>query len=67
MYRSDPDKSATVSRYFSVALGLLCLGQQENCEPTIDALRTIQHPIGKYAEVMVLASAYLGTGNVVKI
>jgi hypothetical protein len=41
MYRSDPDKSATVSRYFSVALGLLCLGQQENCEPTIDALRTI--------------------------
>jgi len=41
MYRSEIDKSTTVARYFSVALGLLCLGQQENCEPTLDALRAI--------------------------
>jgi 26S proteasome regulatory subunit N1 len=53
MYRTDSERDQTVARYFAVALGLLCMGQQENCEPTLDALRTIEHPLSKYADVFI--------------
>lgn len=43
----------TVARYFAVGLGLLCMGQQENCEPSLDALRTIEHPLIKYADLFI--------------
>ena len=66
MYLEDSQKDQTVSRFFAVALGLLCMGAQENCEPTLDAIRTMEHPLTKYADVFIQGCAYLGTGNVMK-
>lgn len=67
MYMEDSQKDQTVARYLAVALGLLCMGVQENCEPTLDAIRTMEHPLTKYADIFIQGCAYLGTGNVIKI
>ena len=45
MDRPDNELNLTVSRYFSVGLGLLFLGQQEMCEATLEAIKLISHPI----------------------
>jgi 26S proteasome regulatory subunit N1 len=66
MYMEDSQKDQTVARYLAVALGLLCMGVQENCEPTLDAIRTMEHPLTKYADIFIQGCAYLGTGNVIK-
>jgi 26S proteasome regulatory subunit N1 len=42
-------------------------GRQEASEATIELLKTIEHPIGKQAEIMVDMCSYAATGNVLKI
>jgi 26S proteasome regulatory subunit N1 len=55
------------ARYLCLGLALLFLGQMEKAEAMIEALRTIEHSISKYAVVMLETCAYAGTGNVLKV
>ena len=66
--REDFEKNHTLTRFYSVALALLFMGQQEESENTIEMIESmIEHPIGKYTSALVEACAYVGTGNVLKI
>jgi len=55
------------ARFLGLGLALLFLGQMEKAEAMIEALRTIEHKIAKYAVVMVETCAYAGSGNVLKV
>lgn len=52
---------------YGVALGLCYLGQQSLCEPALETLKTIEHPLARYCEITLEACAYIGSGNVLKI
>jgi 26S proteasome regulatory subunit N1 len=67
MERPETQLNMTVARYFAVGLALLFLGQQESCDAVLEATKTITHPIGRYAAVCIESSAYVGTGNVLKV
>ena len=67
MSRAESELDQTISKFFCVGLALTYLGQQEKCEPAIETLKAIEHPIARYAEVCVQAAAYIGSGNVLKI
>ena len=43
------------------------MGQQNKCEATLETLMMIEHPIKKFIEVMIISSAYVGTGNVLRV
>jgi 26S proteasome regulatory subunit N1 len=45
MEREDNILNMSISRFFSVALGILFLGEQEKCENIIEILEMIEHPI----------------------
>jgi 26S proteasome regulatory subunit N1 len=55
------------AKFLSVALGLNFLGQQSKSEAVLEALQSIEHPIGKFSELVVEICAYIGSGNVLKI
>jgi len=61
------DQSNTYLRYLCLALGLLFLGKQEEAEVTLEALKVIGGPLGKYASLTVETCAYACSGNVLKI
>jgi 26S proteasome regulatory subunit N1 len=42
-------------------------GRQEASEATLELLKTIEHPLGKQAEILVDMCSYAATGNVLKI
>jgi 26S proteasome regulatory subunit N1 len=42
-------------------------GRQEASEATVELLKTIEHPLGKQAEILVDICSYAATGNVLKI
>lgn len=67
MEASDEELDHTHSRYLCLGLALLFLGQMEKAEAMIEALRTIDHKISKYAVVMLETSAFCSTGNVLKV
>ena len=45
--RPENQLNMTMARFFGVALGLLFLGKQEMCEPILEVINTITHPISK--------------------
>jgi 26S proteasome regulatory subunit N1 len=55
------------AKYFGVGLALLFMGQQNKCEATLEALQVIDHPITKFIEILVTSTAYVGSGNVLKV
>jgi 26S proteasome regulatory subunit N1 len=67
MEASEEELNNTVSRYLCLGLGLLYLGKTEQVEAIIEAVRTIEHRMGKYAEITLETCAYAGTGNVLMI
>ena len=67
MQRPESELDQVSARFYAVALALTYLGQQEKCEPAIETLKVIEHPLARYAEVCVEAAAYVGSGNVLKI
>lgn len=67
MQRPENELNQASARFYAVALALTYLGQQEKCEPAIETLKVIEHPLARYAEVCVEAAAYVGSGNVLKI
>jgi 26S proteasome regulatory subunit N1 len=67
METSDLDLANTATRFLCLGLGLLFLGKGESADAVIEAVRTISHVRGKYAEITLEACAYAGTGNVLKV
>merc|ERR1711862_510805 len=67
MESSDDDLNHTHARFLCLGLALLFLGQMEKAEAMIEAVRTIEHKISKYACLMLESAAYAGSGNVLKI
>jgi len=55
------------ARYLCLGLALLFLGQMEKADAMMEALRTIDHKISKFAVVMLETCAYAGSGNVLKV
>jgi 26S proteasome regulatory subunit N1 len=67
MEKDEASLNNTQSRYLCLGLGLLYLGKQELVDVYLETLKTIEHPIGKYASFTVETCAYVGTGNVLKV
>lgn len=67
MEATDEELDHSHARYLCLGLALLFLGQMEKAEAMIEAVRTIEHKISKYAAILVETCAYAGSGNVLKI
>jgi 26S proteasome regulatory subunit N1 len=67
MEATDDELDHTHARFLCLGLALLFLGQMEKAEAMIEALRTVEHKIAKYAVVMLETAAYAGSGNVLKV
>ena len=64
---SDEDLDHSHARYLCLGLGLLFLGKMELADAMLEAVKTIEHKIGKYAAVILDTCAYAGSGNVLKV
>ncbi|KAK3737228.1 hypothetical protein QZH41_010857, partial [Actinostola sp. cb2023] len=67
MEQSETQVKDTYSRFLALGLGLTFLGKQEAVEATLEALKVVPQPLGKWASILVEICAYTGTGNVLKI
>jgi len=67
MEASDEDLDHSHARFLCLGLGLLFLGKMEKADAMLEAVRTIEHKIAKYAAVVLETCAYAGTGNVLKV
>jgi len=67
MEASDDDLDHSHARYLCLGLGLLFLGKMELADAMLEAVKTIEHKIGKYAAVLLDTCAYAGSGNVLKV
>jgi len=67
MARTETQLNDTMSKMYGVALGLCYLGRQSKCEPAMETLKTIEHPIARFCEIILEGCAYIGSGNVLKI
>lgn len=67
MTRSETDLNMSLGLFLILGLGFLYLGRGENSEAIIEALKIIEHPIRKEAELTVEFCAYCGTGNVLQV
>ena len=43
------------------------MGKQERADVMLEAVRTVEHKRGRYAEITLNTCAYAGTGNVLKV
>ncbi|GFH58366.1 hypothetical protein CTEN210_14842 [Chaetoceros tenuissimus] len=67
MEASDEDLDHSHARYLCLGLGLLFLGKMEKADAMLEAVKTVEHKIGKYAAVLLDTCAYAGSGNVLKV
>jgi 26S proteasome regulatory subunit N1 len=67
MEATDEDLSHSHAHFLCLGLGLLFLGQVEKADAMIEALRTVEHKISKYAVILLETCAYTGSGNVLKV
>lgn len=67
MESSEKDLDHTCARFLCLALGLLFLGKQEKADAMLEAVKTVEHKIQKYAVLTLETCAYAGTGNVLKV
>ena len=58
---------SSIPRFLCLGLGLLYLGKQERADVMLEAVRTVEHKRGRYAEITLNTCAYAGTGNVLKV
>lgn len=65
--RSETEIKETHARNLALGLGLIFLGKQEAAEATLEALKVVPEPLGKWASILLEVCAYAGTGNVLKI
>jgi len=55
------------AKFLCLGLGLLFLGRMEKADAMLEALKTVEHKITKYASIVLETCAYAGSGNVLKI
>lgn len=67
MEASDEELDHSHAKFLCLGLGLLFLGRMEKAEAMIEAVRTIEHKISKFAAVVLETCAYAGSGNVLKV
>ena len=67
MEASDEELDHSHAKFLCLGLGLLFLGRMEMAEAMIEALKTIEHKISKFAAVVLETCAYAGSGNVLKV
>ncbi len=58
MEASEDELNHTASRFLCLGLGLLYLGKGEQADTVLEAIRTIEHKRGKYAEVIPYLFVY---------
>lgn len=67
MEATDEELDHSHARFLVLGLGLLFLGRMEKSEAMLEAIRTIEHKISKFAVVVLDSCAYAGSGNVLKV
>jgi len=67
MEATDDELNHSHARFLCLGLALLFMGQMEKAEAMLEALRTIEHKISKYALLTLETVAYAGSGNVLKV
>lgn len=67
MEATNEELDHTASRFLCLGLGLLYLGRSEQADVILEAVRTVEHKRGKYAEITLETCARSGTGDVLKI
>ncbi len=67
MEATDEELDHSHARYLCLGLAVLFLGQMEKADAMMEALRTIEHKISKYAVLTLETCAYAGSGNVLKV
>merc|ERR1712232_997843 len=67
MEATDEELDHSHARYLCLGLALLFQGQMEKADGMIEAIRTIEHKISKYAVLLLETCAYAGSGNVLKV
>jgi len=64
---SEPSLNHPFAKFFSLALGINFLGQQQKSDAVREALMSIEHAIGKFSIAVVEALSFSGSGNILKI
>ncbi|KAL3762002.1 hypothetical protein ACHAW5_008226 [Stephanodiscus triporus] len=67
MEASDEELDHSHAKFLCVGLGLLFLGRMEKADAMIEALKTIEHKISKFAAIVLETFAYAGSGNVLRV
>ena len=67
MEASDAQLDAPEAKFLALGLALLFFGRGEKGDAVLEALKTINHPLGAYASVTLETCAYAGSGDVLKI
>eukprot|EP00794_Sanderia_malayensis_P017065 gene17065-18785_t len=67
MERSSSELKDNNARFLALGLGLAFLGKQEAVDATLETLKVLEEPFGRWASVLVDICAYAGTGNVLKV
>lgn len=67
MEATEEELEHSHARYLCLGLAILFLGQMEKADAMMEAVRTIEHKISKYAVIMLETCAYAGSGNVLKV
>lgn len=67
MEASEEDLDHSHVKFLCLGLGLLYLGSMEKADAMLEALKTVDHKISKYATIVLETCAYAGSGNVLKV
>ena len=67
MEASEEELDHSHAKFLCLGLGLLFLGKMEKADAMIEALKTIEHKISKFAAILLETFAYAGSGNVLRI
>lgn len=67
MESSDAELEHPMARLVMLGLGLLFIGKNEKADAMMEIVKTIEHRMGRYTQVVLDTCAYAGTGNVLKV
>mmetsp|Transcript_11472 Transcript_11472/g.20271 ORF Transcript_11472/g.20271 Transcript_11472/m.20271 type:complete len:903 (-) Transcript_11472:384-3092(-) len=67
MARSEAELQGPVAKQLCLGLGLMFLGKQEQVEATLEIAKTLDEHVSRFAQTMLQACAYAGTGNVLVV
>eukprot|EP00607_Mallomonas_marina_P002396 CAMPEP_0182428130 /NCGR_PEP_ID=MMETSP1167-20130531/21042_1 /TAXON_ID=2988 /ORGANISM="Mallomonas Sp, Strain CCMP3275" /LENGTH=899 /DNA_ID=CAMNT_0024610823 /DNA_START=123 /DNA_END=2822 /DNA_ORIENTATION=+ len=67
MESTEEELNQSNARFLCLGLGLLYLGKGELADAMLEAVKTVEHRISKYAEITLETCAHAGSGNVLKV